>query len=661
MLPWKKREYEQLYSDGEKRYERAEREYQKAKSDHELRMNVRRNKAFEQNQKIERIRERFSAGEPKAVEDYFIRVLDNGNYPKSFPRRSRLVYTASSRQLTIEQDLPSFEAVPAAKAYRYVKTRDEITQTALAQPQRRQLYASALAQIPLRVIHEVYTADRTEKVDSIVFSGFVNKVHPGTGKPGRFCLMSVSTTRHQFLDLNLKLVDPLECLKHLNGRFSRKPADLVEVDPIEVIGDTKTPRSLSKSLGGSDIGERAHTKYEARSATTIGDLIRDEGTADSQPHRADEVYQRVSMPVVEETPKDVPIPARTESDSFKVSLSRNKTHFVEQARKYIDRTETQAESVPFMQYWPTYESMDAAQQRWYFYWRAQLRQRNRLPTDLSYLFVHIYEVINLVGFDAPGEAFSYLDEFWRYYRQLQPKLDRYLPDWIADFIVLHELAPNALDWYSEVSKVTQVRDLNFVLETWVNSGDSFEALSDDTLFALAKYNPTKSKFYKKFSESTDLHQGYKKALVAIDEATRKEQGRTLFQMHQPEPRQVIRRAPFASALHAYPGTEIEIAVTHAWTEVEALSASLNSIIKHADNVLRQQAGYSYRVRGIQLTDARKSLIEAALQPETPRQELSIDHSQIAQLAVESQALRERLLSEAEPEERRATVSGGIGR
>ena len=169
-----------------------------------------------------------------------------------------------------------------------------------------------------------------------------------------------------------------------------------------------------------------------------------------------------------------------------------------------------------------------------------MRQGIQLPTDLSYLFVHIYEVINMIGFDSAGEAFKHLSEFWRTYRQLQPKLARYLADWIADFIVLHQLAPDALDWYSEVSKVTDVTDPNFALETWVNSGESFEALPDGALFALAKYNPTKSKFYKKFSESTDLHQGYKKALVAIDEVTIKSHGKTLFQLHQPERRQVIR-------------------------------------------------------------------------------------------------------------------------
>lgn len=619
MLPWKKREYEQLVAEGVNRYERAEREYQRAKDDHEIRMNLRRNKAFEQNQNIECIQERFSAGESKAVEDYFMRVLQNGRYPDSFPQQSQLVYTANSRQLSIERDLPSFEAVPDAKAYRYVKTRDEITGTALPQSQRKQLYASVLAQIPLRTLHEIYSADRTEKIDTIIFSGFVNKIHPGTGNPGRFCLISVSTTRHQFLDLNLELVDPLECLKHLKGRISRKPEDLVAVDPLEVVGDTKTPPSLSQTV-----------------------------TVEHEPRRADEIYHRVSMPVPEAAPKDIPIPARAQNDGFSASFSPKGNLFVEQAREYVDRTEAQAEPVPFMQYWPTYESMDAAQQRWYFYWRAQLRRGNRLPTDLSYLFVHIYEVINMIGFASPAEAFNHLDAFWRTYRQLQPKLDRYLPDWIADFIVLHKLAPNALDWYSEVSQVTDVTDQNFALETWVNSGESFEALPDGTLFALAKYNPTKSKFYKKFSESTDLHQGYKKALAAVDEAARKEQGKTLFQLHQPAHRHVIRRPPFVSAVHNYPGTEIEIAATHAWTEVEPLTAALNSIIKHADNVLRGQAGYRYRVRGIQLTEASKSVIQKALQPEAPRRELSIDHSEIAQLAKESEALRDRLLADAEP-------------
>ena len=61
------------------------------------------------------------------------------------------------------------------------------------------------------------------------------------------------------------------------------------------------------------------------------------------------------------------------------------------------RTEAKALPVEFMQYWPTYDVMSPAQQQWYFYWRSEVRQGRLLATDLSYIFVHVYELINLIG------------------------------------------------------------------------------------------------------------------------------------------------------------------------------------------------------------------------------------------------------------------------
>ena len=615
MLPWKKSEYEQSYEEGVRRYKRAEREYQKAKTDHEIRMNSLRDKAFEHNRKIEALKADFVDGKSKAVEGYFYRVLNASSYPSTFPQKADLTYRSGSRQLAIEYDLPTFKSMPQVKAYRYVKSRDAVTQTALPQSQRKQLYSSVVAQIPLRTICEIYKADRTEKVDTIFFNGYVKTIDPSTGKPGQFCLVAASTTRRQFLDLNLELVDPKECIKGLNGRFSRKPEDLVAVDPIEPIGDDVTPVSLPKAL-----------------------------VVEDDPRRTDEIYHRVTATVAEDAPTDIPIPARSDVTADKTSISTEGAAFVEQARNYVDRTATLTRQVPFQQYWPTYASMDAAQLQWYFYWRTELRHGVKLPTDLSYLFVHIYEVINLIGFESPEEGLRYLDKFWRYYRQLQPKLDRYLPDWIADFIVLHELAPNALNWYSEVSKVTNVKDQDFVIEAWISSGGDFEALSNEFIFELANYNPTKSKFYKQHTESIHLDLAYKRALQAVDDATRKEQGKSLFQIHQPEHRCAIRRVPFESAVHAYPRTEIEIATVHFWSNVAHLGAMLNSIVKYADNVLREQVGYKYRVRGIQLAQKLKSVVDSALRPEVPKQELSIDYSKIAQLTKDSEALRARLLA-----------------
>ena len=615
ILPWKKSEYEQLYEQGEKRYKRVEREYLKAKTDHEIRMNGLRENAFEHNRKIEALKENFATRHSKTVEGYFYRVLNASCYPPTFPQKAELTYRSRSRQLDIAYDLPTFKAIPEVKVYRYVKSRDQVAQTALPQSQRRQLYASVLAQIPLRTIHEIYKADRKEAVDTIIFNGYVKTIDPSIGKPGQFCLVAVRTTRHQFLDLNLELVDPKECIKGLNGRLSRKPEDLVAVDPVEPIGNDVTPVSPPRLLD-----------------------------VDEEPGRANEIYHRVSTVVPEETAHDISIPARTHDAGVRGTISPKGVHFVELAKRYVDRSVTDAEPVPFQEYWPSYVSMDEAQQRWYFYWRAQLRQGNRLPTDLSYLFVHIYEVINLIGFESPQEGFRHLNEFWRYYRQLQPKLDRYLPDWIADFIVFHEVAPNALGWYSDVYKVTNVTDHDSAVEVWISSGEDFESLSSEIIFKLANYNPTKSKFYKQNAEPSQLDLAYKRALIAVDDAIRTEQGKSLFQIHQPEHTRVIRRAPFANAVHAYPRTDIDIVSVHFWCNVKPLAAALNSIVKQTDNVLREQAGYKYRVRGIQLTQICKSVIESALRTETPKQELSIDYSTVEQLAKDSEMIRARLLA-----------------
>ena len=365
------------------------------------------------------------------------------------------------------------------------------------------------------------------------------------------------------------------------------------------------------------------------------------------PRRTDQIYQRVRTAVATDSAEGLPIPKRNKVQPALTPVRSGRNDFVDQAIKLVERAESQAEPVPFQQYWPTYEAMDAAQQQWYFFWRAQLRQGNRLPADLSYLFVHIYEVINMVGFQTPQDAFRHLADFWRFYRLLQPKLDRYLPDWIADFIVLHELAPDALGWYSEVARITKIKQADFAIEAWINSGAGFDALANETLFGLANYNPTKSKFYKQFAASVDLDSAYTQGLTAVDDAMRKLSGKSLFEACRSPQRRVIRRTPFSSALHAYPMTEIEVASVHNWADNPKLAGLLNNILKHSETIVRQQNGYGYKLRNIQLDQRWLSAIERALEPETPKVELAIDDESLEQISKDSAAIRERLLAETE--------------
>ena len=282
--PWKRSAYEELVYEGVKKYQRARSEYTDAKRFHDMRTARKGEQALEHNRHVEELKEKFAVGESKTIEGYFVRVLHAGSYPESFSRKSILGYRLESRLLLIDHDLPLFQAMPTVKSFRYVEVRDRINETALSQTERKQLYRSVIAQIPLRTIHTIFTADRTEKIDHVIFYGYANDTDPGTGKSGRFCLVSVSTTREQFGDLNLELAEPLLCLQLLNAHISHKPEDLVTVSPIEIISDTTTPPTISLAA-----------------------------IAEHSPRRADEIYQAMDIVDSEEAPKGIRIPARPAS------------------------------------------------------------------------------------------------------------------------------------------------------------------------------------------------------------------------------------------------------------------------------------------------------------------------------------------------------------
>jgi hypothetical protein len=122
---------------------------------------------------------------------------------------------------------------------------------------------------------------------------------------------------------------------------------------------------------------------------------------------------------------------------FKPLVNQNplsKRSFIELAREYADKTHEKTEHIPFMCYWPSYEYMSEAQLNWYFYMRGCLRNAEYINTDLSYLFVYIYELINQIGVNSPDEGLEQIINIWINYRNNYNKLDRYLTDWIGDYI-----------------------------------------------------------------------------------------------------------------------------------------------------------------------------------------------------------------------------------
>lgn len=114
-------------------------------------------------------------------------------------------------------------------------------------------------------------------------------------------------------------------------------------------------------------------------------------------------------------------------------------NFRRAALLYFDVVGEQAPFVAFYSYMPQYAQMSREQKNYYFFWRSRLREGKFLRTDYSYLYLYVYEILNLPDKIEPKEGILLLAALWRTYRDCLPAIDRYFSVWFADYCLVHEL------------------------------------------------------------------------------------------------------------------------------------------------------------------------------------------------------------------------------
>lgn len=184
------------------------------------------------NRQLDEEREAYRAGEPAAVEAHLSAVLSASAYPLGFPHEHRVAFRPATGDVLVEIHLPPEGIVPAAKGYRYVKSRDETNVLPRPEKERKEIYASVLAQVALRTVYEILTSDPDKIINGVILNGHVKTVDRATGQEVSPCLVTLSTSREQFGKLRLSQVDPAACLKGLNALVSPNPYDLEPIRPI---------------------------------------------------------------------------------------------------------------------------------------------------------------------------------------------------------------------------------------------------------------------------------------------------------------------------------------------------------------------------------------------------------------------------------------------
>ena len=120
---------------------------------------------------------------------------------------------------------------------------------------------------------------------------------------------------------------------------------------------------------------------------------------------------------------------------IEISFHTHETYFMEDSIKYANQMGVKTEFVPLQVYWTTFRDLDEKQKKWYFYWRHQTLKGNYLNTDLSYVILFVYELINYTFNQNAAFNVSMMVRLQQAYKERIPNLDRYLSEWIRDMLI----------------------------------------------------------------------------------------------------------------------------------------------------------------------------------------------------------------------------------
>lgn len=322
--------------------------------------------------------------------------------------------------------------------------------------------------------------------------------------------------------------------------------------------------------------------------------------------------------------------------------------FAMRARELAWHVEPEHPFVPFKSYWPTYDNMTSAQYKWYFYWREELRSGRYPDSDLSYLFLYMYELINGIGWSNPAQGYQLLSNVWKAYRERYSKLDAYAREWLFDFSLIHGLNMPVTETYNRIprSLSSELKELE-----WLRRFSAQPIMLNwDLLSDLMDYEPDKSRFYQEGGRK-DMKAYGPKVIALVDAYLGRTKGKRLMELFRPREKKSVRYV-FRSAVYDYDiyGRTASV-MTLPISEHAPLRHYITQLIRMMENKLRELRGFKGRLRGIEVEPEIEELVARFLKKEIQpasddskeKPEVQIDLTKLRRIQQESDDVRDMLL------------------
>lgn len=203
-------------------------------------------------------------GDKQSIEEYIDLVLDNSIYPEEFPVNREFSFSSELAELALTVYVPCPDSMPSVKNYKYVKASDEIKTTELSTKAIRDTYTSAVNQVAIRSIHEIFEADRRELINTIDLKVGTETIDPATGHHSIFTFVAVGSDRNSFLALDLARIAPEATLERMGAAVSPNPHGL---KPAKASGVRRS--AIQQDLSSSAINPRPEQQTQASGSTAI--------------------------------------------------------------------------------------------------------------------------------------------------------------------------------------------------------------------------------------------------------------------------------------------------------------------------------------------------------------------------------------------------------
>ena len=224
----------------------------------------------ENNSKIDSLKIRYYQMEEEAITVFNKKLLGGLIYSKSFPISIDLEYNKDNKILIVEYLLPNLEHFSRIKEFRYIKTRNELKKIYLSEKELEKLFDETIYRITLRSIFELFSHDKIDAIESIIFNGWTNAINKATGKRINACINTIHCNKEDFLNINLSMVDPKQCFKNLKGISANKLVHLTPIKPIQKIN-----KSDNRFIESKEIEINSYTNIAAMHWGDFEHLIRE--------------------------------------------------------------------------------------------------------------------------------------------------------------------------------------------------------------------------------------------------------------------------------------------------------------------------------------------------------------------------------------------------